>query len=159
MEYSAVIECPVIPGNQRLGIHVASGRLTTVEFISARHPLFMARSGVIHDTVSQLQAYFSSSATTFTVPLSPRGTPFQHRVWDALRQIPHGRTSTYGKLAKHLRTSARAVGMACRANPIPIIIPCHRVVAANSDGGYMGHTAGKALQLKRRLLEHEHARH
>jgi len=76
------------------------------------------------------------------VPLAPRGTPFQHRAWDAILAIPAGESRTYGELARRLVTAARAVGQACGANPIALIIPCHRVVGSlGALGGFMG-TAG-----------------
>jgi len=89
------------------------------------------------------------------LPLAPSGTPFQQRVWSTLREIPPGERRTYGELARELGTSPRAVGGACRANPVPLLIPCHRVVAANGDGGFAGHTEGRWLEIKRWLLDHE----
>lgn len=101
----------------------------------------------------ELGEYFSGKQKTFTVPLSPWGTPFQREVWAALRTIPYGRTVCYRDVAEQIgRPSAvRAVGNANGRNPIPIIIPCHRVVAA--DGSLGGYSLG--LDLKRKLLELE----
>ncbi len=87
--------------------------------------------------------------------LEPDGTVFQRRVWQVLLNIPPGQTRTYGELARELGSSPRAVGGACRRNPIPLLIPCHRVVAANGDGGFAGHTSGRWMDIKRWLLEHE----
>lgn len=103
----------------------------------------------------QFSVYFKNSSRGFSLPISVEGTDFQKRVWRALQKIPAGKTLTYGELAKKLHSSPRAVGNACRANPIPIIIPCHRVIAANSLGGFAGKTSGKLLVVKRWLLEHE----
>ncbi len=89
------------------------------------------------------------------LPLAPTGTPFQQRVWRALREIAPGQRLTYGELAARLGTSARAVGNACRANPLPLLVPCHRVVAANGLGGFAGEREGTRLEIKRWLLEHE----
>jgi methylated-DNA-[protein]-cysteine S-methyltransferase len=84
------------------------------------------------------------------------GTPFQRRVWHALRRIPSGCTRSYGELARELGSSARAVGGACRRNPIPIVVPCHRVIAAGGGaGGFMGQRSGDALAIKTWLLDHE----
>jgi methylated-DNA-[protein]-cysteine S-methyltransferase len=105
-----------------------------------------------------LQAYFANPGYRFHLSLHLQGTPFQRRVWQALQAIPAGETRTYGDLAKQLHSGARAVGMACRANPIPVIVPCHRVVAANGLGGYAGKTAGRQLGIKRWLLQHEGVR-
>jgi len=87
---------------------------------------------------AQLEAYFDGAARAFDLPFRPRGTPFQQRVWQAMRAIPYGRTETYGELAARSGGIARAVGTACGANPIPILIPCHRVVARGGLGGYSG---------------------
>lgn len=88
-------------------------------------------------------------------PLMPAGTPFQRRVWRALQEIVPGQRLTYGELAARLGTSARAVGGACRANPLPLLVPCHRVVAAHGLGGFAGDREGARLEVKRWLLEHE----
>lgn len=103
----------------------------------------------------QLGAYFEDGTRRFDLPLNLRGTAFQQRVWRALQAIPPGRTATYGQLAKRLGSSARAVGGACRANPCPILVPCHRVVAANGLGGFAGDTSGRKVAVKRWLLRHE----
>ena len=87
--------------------------------------------------------------------LSPEGTLFQKSVWHELTKIPIGQTRTYGEIANKLNSSARAVGNACRKNPIQIIIPCHRVVSAKGLGGYAGKTEGKQIKIKRWLLSHE----
>lgn len=105
----------------------------------------------------QLDAYFRNGSTRFDLPVELEGTGFQRKVWDALRDIPSGRTVTYGELARKLGTSARAVGGACRSNPCPIVVPCHRVVATNGLGGFAGDTSGRKLDVKRWLLRHEGA--
>lgn len=86
----------------------------------------------------QLNQYFDGTRRDFDLPLRPHGTQFQHAVWNAMLRIPCGETRTYGQLAKEVEGPARAVGGACGRNPIPIIIPCHRVLAANHLGGYSG---------------------
>jgi methylated-DNA-[protein]-cysteine S-methyltransferase len=101
----------------------------------------------------QLNEYFAGQRTTFDLPLEAMGSVFEHRVWKALRSIPYGTTTSYGDLAKRLGdpSATRAVGSANGKNPIPIIIPCHRVVGANGDlTGF-----GGGLDRKRWLLEHE----
>lgn len=108
------------------------------------------------DVVTQLDEYFAGERTEFTVPLAPRGTEFQRRVWAALREVPYGETVTYRELAERIGrpTAARAVGHANGHNPISIIVPCHRVVGAAGDlTGY-----GGGLPRKRYLLDHERAR-
>ena len=110
---------------------------------------------LMEQTRQQLQAYGISSQQPLDVPLSPAGTEFQQRVWAVLRNIPVGSVRSYGDIADELNTSARAVGNACRANPIPLYIPCHRVVAKSGIGGFAGQTGGACLNIKKALLRHE----
>jgi methylated-DNA-[protein]-cysteine S-methyltransferase len=100
----------------------------------------------------QLHAYFDRELTTFDLPLAPAGTPYQQRVWHALREIPYGATRSYRDIACAAGGSPRSVGQANGGNPIPLIIPCHRVVATTHIGGYSG---GDGLATKRWLLAHE----
>lgn len=101
----------------------------------------------------QLNAYFDGELTRFDLPLKPTGTAFQQHVWKSMLKIPYGRTRTYGELASMLNSSAQAVGGACGRNPLPILIPCHRVVATNGAlGGYSG---GGGLETKTALLRLE----
>jgi methylated-DNA-[protein]-cysteine S-methyltransferase len=105
------------------------------------------------EALRQLRAYFTDPHYCFHLKLDfGEASAFQRRVWAALQEIPAGRVMTYGYLAARLGTSARAIGAACRSNPIPIIVPCHRVVAAQGLGGYMG---GRGLAYKHWLLHHE----
>jgi len=105
----------------------------------------------------QLMAYFEDGNHAFGLPLNLQGTAFQIRVWEALREIPSGCTVTYGELARELGAGARAIGGACRANPCPIVVPCHRVVAGKGLGGFAGDSSGRKLAVKRWLLRHEGA--
>jgi len=114
------------------------------------------RSDPVLDRVAtQLQEYFSGHRQRFDLPLAPRGTAFQRSVWAALARIPHGQLRSYGEIARaiHRPTACRAVGAANRCNPLPIVVPCHRVVG--SDGSLTGFAGG--LEAKRRLLELEGA--
>ena len=119
-----------------------------------------AADGALLDrAAAQLAAYFAGDfaggLSVFDLPLDPAGSLFQQRVWAAMARIPYGRTRTYGDLARDVDGVARAVGQACGANPIPIIIPCHRVVAGSGRlGGFSG---GQGAVTKRALLAHEHA--
>jgi len=105
----------------------------------------------------KIEAYLDpqSKVTEVNVEFTLCATAFQKKVLKQLQKIPYGETRTYGEIAKILNTSPRAVGNACRNNPLPIIIPCHRVVAANGIGGYDGARSGALLDIKRRLLEQE----
>lgn len=96
------------------------------------------RDPVLDAAAAQLAEYFAERRRDFDLPLRPAGTPFHRRVWNALTEIPGGTVVTYGALARRLGSVARAVGGACGANPLPIVIPCHRVVAAGGAGGYSG---------------------
>ncbi len=108
----------------------------------------------------QLREYFAGTRRAFDLPLSPQGTEFQRRVWEALRRIPYGETRSYGHVADEIACRApRAVGQANRHNPIPIVIPCHRVTAAGGLGGFANADDEHGFQLgvKRWLLRHEGA--
>lgn len=109
---------------------------------------------VLREARAQLAAYFAGRLTRFTLPLAPAGTPFRQRVWAAMADIPYGRTLSYGDIAGALGTAPRAVGGACGANPLPIVIPCHRVVGGTGLGGYSG---AQGLATKNWLLAHEGA--
>jgi methylated-DNA-[protein]-cysteine S-methyltransferase len=100
----------------------------------------------------RLHAYFDGVRICFDLPLDPHGTPYRRRVWEALRTIPAGETRTYAEIARLAGGSPRSVGGASGANPIPILIPCHRVVAGNGPGGYSG---ADGLITKRYLLDLE----
>jgi methylated-DNA-[protein]-cysteine S-methyltransferase len=151
--YDAVIATPV----GRVGIKLKSDVLVDVSFLGDATALHVPRMPAAKRVCRQLQSYFANPRFSFHISLKLSGTAFQQRVWREMRRIPAGRTLSYGALARRLATSARAVGNACRANPGPIVIPCHRVVASNGVGGFMGKRSGSALRIKHQLLEHEHA--
>jgi len=98
-------------------------------------PGWVPNRAPFREAVRQLRAYFDGRLRRFDLPLDPRGTPFQRKVWSALRRIPYNRTTSYGALARRIGrpTAARAVGAANGRNPLPIFIPCHRVVGAGGD--------------------------
>jgi methylated-DNA-[protein]-cysteine S-methyltransferase len=118
------------------------------ESISPRNPL-AARAA------DQLREYLENPDIRFDLPLAVEGTPFQLKLWEALCRIPRGKTRTYGDLARELEGEARAVGQACGDNRLPVVIPCHRVVAAGGIGGFAHSTGGYLLEAKRWLLAHE----
>lgn len=107
--------------------------------------------------LNEIHAYLQNPAHRFDLGLPTQGTDFQQRVWKALSEIPAGEVRTYGTLAADLGSSPRAVAQACRANPWALVIPCHRVVAADGPGGYGGASQGPLLALKQGLLVHEKA--
>jgi methylated-DNA-[protein]-cysteine S-methyltransferase len=106
-------------------------------------------SPLLAEAARQLDAYFAGRLDRFDLPLAPRGSPFERRVWAQMQQIPYGETRCYGELAAAIGSAPRAVGRACGKNPIPIVIPCHRVLAKGGLGGYSGEGG---LQTKRHLL-------
>jgi len=136
----------------------ASG-LRRIEFISsprARHPEpgWQEDSRPLKEVIRQLRAYFAGRLETFDLPLVPEGTDFQQKVWRKLCDIPYGETISYGTLARRIGNpkASRAVGLANGSNPIPVIIPCHRVIGSN--GKLTGYGGG--LPIKERLLALEH---
>jgi methylated-DNA-[protein]-cysteine S-methyltransferase len=143
-----------------LGIATNATHLTGVRFLDPAVPALAPKKGsVAHLVCVQLQAYLDEPAFEFDLPIALSGTHHRLAVWEAMQRIPAGRTRTYGELALELRSSARAVGGACGANPVPVIVPCHRVIAAGrAIGGFMGaRSEGFELGIKRWLLGHEGA--
>jgi methylated-DNA-[protein]-cysteine S-methyltransferase len=113
-------------------------------------PTWIHDSAAFDDIIDQLDAYFAGELTEFDLPLAPNGTPFQLTVWQALETIPYGETISYGELANEIGrpTASRAVGAANGRNPLPIVIPCHRVIG--QDGSLTGYGGG--LRFKKALL-------
>lgn len=107
------------------------------------------------EVVRQLECYFRDPQWFFDLPLDLAGTPFQRRLWQALSKIPVGTTDTYGQLASRLSSGAQAVGQACRRNPVPIVVPCHRIVSLQGMGGYAGEVDGEKMRIKKALLAQE----
>lgn len=112
-----------------------------------------AQNQLAHLIASELKAYFDNPHHRFQLPLKPQGSLFQQKVWNTLLVIPVGRTVTYGELATKLQSSPRAVGQACKCNPLALFVPCHRVVGKHDLGGYMGNP--NAISYKKNLLAHE----
>ncbi len=112
-----------------------------------------------HGFQQQLDDYWLNPDKSLPVKLLQQGTPFRNRVWAELCKIPFGETITYSALAKNIGSAPRAVGNACRDNPFPLLIPCHRVVSVSGMGGYNGHTDGEFMTIKRKLLDFESGFH
>lgn len=139
-----------------LKLEARNNGLTAIEFIEKEFASSEnSSSPILQDVINQLDTYFDGQLTTFNLKLAHNGTDFQQAVWDALRDIPYGQTVTYGLLAERLgdANKVRAVGTANGKNPIPIIIPCHRVVGANQQ--LVGYSGG--ITRKKQLLKHEGA--
>jgi methylated-DNA-[protein]-cysteine S-methyltransferase len=146
----------------QLSLHTPLGDLTLSEEDGAIIALDWGRgrdqdaTPLLRRASDQLQDYFDGTRSDFDLPLNPHGTAFQRRVWDALRAIPAGQTRSYAEIARAVGCrAARAIGQANGANPIPILIPCHRVVAA--DGSLGGYSGGEGEATKRYLLDLERA--
>jgi methylated-DNA-[protein]-cysteine S-methyltransferase len=144
----ACVETPV----GTLTLFADEGAIVAVEWGRAPRP---APTLLLKEAAAQLAAYFAGRLTDFDLPLRPAGTRFEQAAWSRLRKIPYGKTRTYGELADALRSSPRAVGTACAANPIPIVIPCHRVIGAR--GELTGYSGGEGVQTKVFLLRLEGA--
>ncbi|MBT8116260.1 MAG: methylated-DNA--[protein]-cysteine S-methyltransferase [Gammaproteobacteria bacterium] len=151
--YPLVLDSPV----GRLGIRLGHEAVSRLDYLPRSVPLKAAGTRFEQRIVRAIENYFEYPAVPFALPLELAGTPFQLRVWSALQAIPPGETCTYAGLAHQLDTGARAVGNACRRNPVSIVVPCHRVVAANGMGGYSGRTGERAIWRKHWLLSHEGA--
>lgn len=152
MDYQAIMTSPI----GRIGVCLDdANQLRALDFLGLRGRSRPARTLAARHIVNVLLAYFTDPKIPFHLPLIVQGTAHQQKVWRALQVIPVGTVCSYGDLAKQVASSPRAVGQACRNNPIPIIIPCHRVVARSGTGGYSGATSGPKLAIKRWLLEHE----
>jgi methylated-DNA-[protein]-cysteine S-methyltransferase len=149
--FQFVLGSPIGP----VGVTVSQERVDRVEFLDARSKPYSADAPFAAEAAAHLTDYFSGRCLEISLPLNLQGTDFQKRVWLLLAKIKPGEIRTYGDIAKELDSSPRAVGNACRSNPVPIIIPCHRVVSASGIGGFAGATSGRHLDAKRWLLAHE----
>lgn len=153
-DFSAVLSGPGFS----LGIRCSADEISEIVYLEPRANMRPA-TPLAHEAVRQLRAYLADPSFEFTLPLAPAGTAFQRRVWQRIAAIPRGTTRTYGELAADLASAPRPVGGACGANPYPLVIPCHRVVAAGGANGGLGGFArsrgGFLLDIKRWLLAHE----
>ena len=155
--YEAIVIAPAFC----LGVRCDEREIHRVEFLEtcaefAECAEFAPKTGLAAEAARQLRAWLADPGFVFGLPLRPSGTPFQRRVWDQIAAIPHRQTRTYGALAKVLHNAPRAVGQACGANPFPLIIPCHRVIATGGGlGGFARQRGGFLLDVKRWLLTHE----
>jgi methylated-DNA-[protein]-cysteine S-methyltransferase len=152
------MESPVGP----LLLVADDGGLRRIDFVNGRNPgepdpQWLDDAEHFRETLRQLRAYFAGELENFDLELAPQGTPFQLTVWNRLREIPFGETISYGELARRIGNpdASRAVGLANGSNPIPIVIPCHRVIGSN--GKLTGYGGGlpikeKLLALERRQL-------
>lgn len=153
VHYQAIVAAPGFC----LGVQCDADEITGIDFLEPC-PAQEAGSALAAEAVRQLEAYLADPAFIFSLPLRPAGTSFQRRVWQQIAAIPGGRTQTYGQLAKNIKNAPRAVGQACGANPYPVVVPCHRIIATGGGlGGFARERGGFLLDVKRWLLQHEHS--
>ena len=139
----------------KVAVKTREERIVEIRYLPLSAPDIAPRNALAARAAEQLRAYLANPDAAFDLPLAVEGTPFQLSLWQALRRIPRGKTRTYGDLAKELNGEARAVGQACGDNKLPVVVPCHRVVAADGIGGFAHATGGYLLEAKRWLLAHE----
>lgn len=151
MDYQAKLEVPF----GMLGIRCGDEVLTGIDFLPSGAAAQAPRNDFARTVCEQLSAYFADPGFRFDLPLQTAGTAHQNKVWQAMRAIPRGQVGSYGDLAEQIGSSPRAVGQACGNNPIPVVIPCHRVVSESGIGGFAKHRDGRMLDIKRWLLAHE----
>ena len=143
-----------------IGIRATDTHVTAIRYLAPSVPALAPKKGTIAFLACvEIQAYLDDPSFRFALPLALSGSRHELAVWEAMQKIPSGRTRTYGDLAADIGSSPRAVGAACGSNPIPIVVPCHRVIATGGRiGGFMGSKAeGFELSIKRWLLGHEGA--
>lgn len=148
--YQAIISTPIC----YLGICTQDDLLQKIDFLTSAK-LIKPTTAFAKEVIDQLEAYFKNPKHKFHLPLINSGTAFQQRVWKALTYLKPGESLAYGDLATQLKTGPRAIGNACRHNPTPIVVPCHRIVGKNHLGGFSGARGGKWLEMKAWLLQHE----
>ncbi|MDW3096370.1 MAG: methylated-DNA--[protein]-cysteine S-methyltransferase [Gammaproteobacteria bacterium] len=138
-----------------LGLNISVNGIQRLFYIKTKQESYIPTGGFAAKVHQQIMEYFELQRTEFDLPVDIQGTAYQNRVWNEVAKIPYGESLTYGDIAKVINSGPRAVGNACRHNPVPIIIPCHRVVRKGGIGGYCGSVMGKQVQQKDWLLRHE----
>jgi methylated-DNA-[protein]-cysteine S-methyltransferase len=138
-----------------LGIRTEGDVLAEIVFLPKSAGALGPRNRLAARACAQIERYLGDSEFRFDLPLATPGTPFQRRVWGKIAAIGAGMTRSYGEIARELGSSPRAVGQACGANPVPLVVPCHRVLAAGGLGGFAHREGGFHLAVKRWLLAHE----
>jgi methylated-DNA-[protein]-cysteine S-methyltransferase len=150
--YAAVLSAPTFA----IGIRCNDDEITAIEYLEPQMEI-APKAPLAKEAVRQLRGWLRDQNFEFGLPLAPAGTHFQRRVWAVVASIPLGETRSYGEVATLIHSGPRAVGNACGANPYPIVVPCHRVIAANQAlGGFGKQGGGFLLEVKKWLLQHEH---
>jgi methylated-DNA-[protein]-cysteine S-methyltransferase len=150
--FDAVIDAPF----GKVGIRADESCVREIVYLPGDVQGIEPQGALACEAAGQIRRYFGTPSMRFHLPLAPGGTAFQQRVWHGISGIAPGQTWTYGQLARQIGSVPRAVGQACGSNPLPIVIPCHRVVAAGGIGGFAHHPGGGFYRnVKRWLLAHE----
>ncbi len=151
VNYQAIILAPF----GALGLCATQTHITALHFLPPGTDAQSPNSELAKQAALELSRYFKDPNSLFTLPMQAKGTVFQQRVWAQISNIPCGQTRNYGQLANELHTAARALGQACGANPLPIFVPCHRVTAQKTLGGFAHAQNGWLIEAKKWLLQHE----
>jgi len=150
-DYQAIVVAPFFC----IGVRCDEDEIHALHYIEPC-PEAAPKNALAAEAARQLRAYLADADFQFGLPLRPSGTSFQRRVWAQIAAIPNHQTRSYGEVAKALHNAPRAVGQACGANPFPLVVPCHRVIAAGGGlGGFSRSGSGFLLDVKRWLLAHE----
>jgi len=151
--YDVTVEFPKF----KVGVATRDGIVTQLKYLPLSAPSIPPGSELAKRAERQLKSYREDANTRFDLPVAVEGNELQKAVWQAMCAIPRGRTRTYGDLARELGAEARDIGQCCGDNRLPLVIPCHRIVAADGIGGFAHATSGYLVEAKRWLLMHEAA--
>ena len=149
--YDVIVEFP----KMKVAVRTRDERVVEIRYLPPSAPAQAPTNALASKAKEQLERYRENPDVAFDLPVVIEGSALERAVWDAMCAIPRGRTRTYGELARELGADPRAIGQACGDNRLPILIPCHRVVAADGLGGFAHATSGYLLEVKRWLLLHE----
>ena len=149
--FDVIVEFP----RMKVGVKTRGERVVEIRYLPPSTQALAPKNPLAERAARQLERYRDDPDTRFDFPVLVEGTDLQKGVWQAMCAIPRGKTRTYGELANELGADPRAIGQACGDNRLPIVIPCHRIVAADGPGGFAHSTSGYLLEVKRWLLMHE----
>jgi methylated-DNA-[protein]-cysteine S-methyltransferase len=141
----------------KVGVATRDGVVASLKYLPSSAPAVVAKNALAERAAKQLEGYKRDPNMRFDLPVMIEGSDLQKAVWQAMCAIPRGKTRTYGDLARELGADARDVGQCCGDNRLPLVIPCHRIVAADGIGGFAHATSGYLVEAKRWLLMHEAA--
>ena len=153
LKFDAIVPSPF----GAVGVVAQDDFVTTLTLLPNQQQEKTSEQAFVQSVVRQIKQYFAKPDQVIDVPIAVKGTPFQRRVWQAISTVPAGKTITYTELAKMVNSGPRAVANACGANQVPLVVPCHRVVAKQGLGGFM-QGEDKGLAIKAWLLQHEQKR-